>query len=171
MAPREELHWQVKRFIVEALACHDGPTLVAKAVKEQFGLEVTKQRVAFYDPTTKAGAALDPALKTIFEERRKRFLTEIDDIPIANQAVRLRALQAQLELYQGRPAAGIVQSLVEAAAKERGGAYTNKRELSGPNGEPVKVETTIRRIIVDPKAGEGHPDSPSVPAAAWPSSV
>jgi hypothetical protein len=140
MAPREDhLSLAVKRFIVEALACFDGPTAVVKSVKETFGVEVTKQRIAYYDPTTKAGAALDPALKQIFEERRKRFLEDVDASrsPIRRcGCARCRASST----VPGKQAAGIVANLCEAAAKEIGGAFTNERKLSGK----LDVDATIR---------------------------
>jgi hypothetical protein len=145
MAPREELPYAQKRFIVERLACFDGPTAVAKAVKEAFGLELSKQRIGYYDPTTAAGAALDQTLKDLFTTTRERFRASLTDIPIANQAVRLRSLQKQLDLYDGMKAAGIVTSLCEAAAKEMGGAFTNRKELSGPGGAPIATEDKTPR--------------------------
>lgn len=146
MAPREELPFQVKRFIVQRLACHDTPLQVAKAVKDEFGLELSRQRVHYYDPTTKAGACLDPALKTLFEQTREKFLSDVNSIPIANKAVRLRHLQRQLEYFSDKNAAGIVLELCEAAAKEMGGAFTNRRELSGPNGGPIETKTSAQQL-------------------------
>jgi hypothetical protein len=54
MATSEELSGPVKAFIVQRLARFDAPSQVVKAVKEEFGLDVSRQRVHFYDPTTKA---------------------------------------------------------------------------------------------------------------------
>src|SRR6185503_10769743 len=126
MAPREELTFIVKRFIVQQLACHETPSAVVKLVKEHFELDLSKQRVAYYDPTTKAGAALDPDLKLLFDAERTKFLTELDAVPIANKAYRLRQLQRQVEFFAEKNAAGIVKELCEAAAKECGDAFTNK---------------------------------------------
>lgn len=55
------------------------------------------------------------------------------------------------------------------APKKYGDRVIN--EHGGLDGEPVKVETTIRRVIVDPKKPEGHSDSPRVPAFTWPGKV
>jgi hypothetical protein len=41
---------EVKRFIVQSLACFDTPSQVAQAVKDTFGLEVSRQQCEFYDP-------------------------------------------------------------------------------------------------------------------------
>jgi hypothetical protein len=145
MEKREELPFLVKRSIVQRLARFDTPSEVVKAVKEDFGLDLTRQRVSYYDPGTKAGAALDPDLKALFDETRKAFLEELDTIPIANKAVRLRHLQKQLEFFSGKNAAGIVMALCEAAAKEVGGAFTNKlkHEHTGKDGGPIRTVATI----------------------------
>src|SRR3546814_12544468 len=41
-----------------------------------------------HDPTKAAGAHVSNARKRLFAESRKRFLEQINDIPIANKAVR-----------------------------------------------------------------------------------
>ena len=43
MTERTELPDEVKAFVVQALACFDTPSEVAKAVKEEFGLVVSRQ--------------------------------------------------------------------------------------------------------------------------------
>jgi hypothetical protein len=43
---------------------------VVKAVKEEFDIEVTRQRVHFHDPATRNGRALNEDLKTLFFETR-----------------------------------------------------------------------------------------------------
>src|SRR4051812_33570805 len=102
MAKSGELPPNVKIFVVQRLACFDRPSEVAKAVKEEFQLEISRQRVHYYDPTTKLGAALAPELKELFAKSRKAFLADIDSIPIANKAVQLRALDRALTLADGR---------------------------------------------------------------------
>jgi hypothetical protein len=139
MAPREELSFIQKRFLVQRLACFDTPTVAARAFKEEFGLDLARNRVSYYDATTKAGAALDPALKLLFAQTRQAFLADIDAIPIANKAVRLRALQRQLDHFAEKNAAGIVLSLCEAAAKEVGDAFTNKIEHEHKGGVTVTI--------------------------------
>lgn len=135
-----DLHFTVKRYIVQRLAQYDTPTDVVKAVKEEFGLELTRQRVHYYDPTTRAGAALASELKALFETTRKDFLEQIERIPIANPAVRLTHLNRQLEKVASLGNAVQVKELCEAAAKEVGGFFTNRREISGPGGKPIQTE-------------------------------
>jgi hypothetical protein len=169
MALSEELAFNVKRFIVQRLACYETPNQVAKAVKEEFQLEVSRQRVHFYDPTAKAGAALMPELKELFDTTRKAFLEEIGNIPIANKAVRLRALNKQLEFFGEKNAAGIVKDLCEAAAKEMGNAFTNRREFSGPNGGPIETKASAQALTdeqLETIARGGSAGADATPAGA-----
>ena len=43
------LNSEVKGFIVQALACFDTPSQVAAAVREEFGIEVTRQQCEAQD--------------------------------------------------------------------------------------------------------------------------
>lgn len=147
----------VKLAIVQALACYDTPTQVAEMVKLEFGIEIQRQQVAVYDPTKAAGKKLSAKLKAIFEETRAAFLEMKTEIPIAQQAVRLRALQRELERAQSRGNSALVMQLCEQAAKEKGGVFTNKRELTGANGGPLKSELT---------GAEGAPLIPTNPQEA-----
>lgn len=139
MATAPELTFTQKRFIVQRLACYERPTAVAQAVKEEFGLELSRQRVAYYDPTTVNGRALDPDLKALFVKIREEFRTNLDAIPIANLAVRLRTLQRLAELAEDRKQIPVVADLLERAAKEVGGAFTNQQrhEHTGAGGKDL----------------------------------
>jgi len=127
---------KVKRYIVQALACWDTPTQVVKAVKEEFGLDLPRQQVATYDPTKAAGRDLSKELRALFDDTRKRFKETIDDIPIANQAFRLRVIERLARDAESQGNKALVAQLVEQAAKEVGGAYTNRRQIEG--GDPSK---------------------------------
>ncbi|MFM0503949.1 DUF2280 domain-containing protein [Paraburkholderia caffeinilytica] len=114
----------VKAFIVQALACFDTPTQVSEAVKEEFGLDVTRQQVAAYDPTKKTSRTLGKKWHAIFNATRKTFLANTAAIPIANQSFRLRALQRMYEKSTGRGNFAMAAQLIEQAAKEAGGMFS-----------------------------------------------
>lgn len=133
----------VKLSIVQALACFDTPTQVADHVKQEFGLVITRQQVAMYDPTKASGHNLSKKLREIFTATRAKFLEDISTIPIAQQAYRLRVLQRNLERADSRGNAAMVSTLLEQAAKELGGAFTNRRELTGKDGAPIQAESNI----------------------------
>ena len=132
----------VKIAIVQGLACLDTPTQVVAHLKNEFGLLVPRQQVASYDPTKATGAKLSQKLRAIFHATRKQFLADVSTIPISQQAYRLRVLQRNLERADQRGNAAIVTSILEQAAKELGGAFTNRRELTGKNGQPLAVATS-----------------------------
>lgn len=129
----------VKIFIVQSLACFETPQQVADAVREKYGIEIDRQQVASYDPTKATCRGISKALKKIFDETRQAFRENIDDIAIANKAFRLRELQKMYE-DSGRNKRA-KQNLLKQAFQETDGRVT-KQEISGPNGEPLKTETT-----------------------------
>lgn len=136
---------EVKLFIVQALACYDTPTQVAKAVKEEFGLDVIRQQVAAYDPNCYVGRNLGTKWKTIFEDTRAKFREDTAAIPIASRAYRLRALARMAQQAESMRNIALAVSVIEQAAKEVGDMYVNRR-LDAPKAPG--------------DAGEGIPDAP-----------
>jgi hypothetical protein len=128
---------EVKVYIVTALACFDENKQVVKDVKDRFNVTVSQQQVSAYDPSTVAGARLSKKFKELFADTRKKFLDDTSSIPIANAAVRLRILQRHVQQADQRGNTAMVASLLEQAAKETGGAFTNNRkvEASGVVGQ------------------------------------
>lgn len=147
----------IKLFIVTQLACFDSPAQVRTAVQERFGVEVTPQQLQTYDPTTVTGQRMSAKLKEVFKETRERFKTEIQDIPIANQAYRLRVLDRLASRAADKGNAPLTAALLEQAAKEVGDAYTNKQKLehTGKDGAPlvVAVKQYTRPVKPEPAAG------------------
>lgn len=140
---------EVKRFVVQALACYDTPTQVSEAVKEEFGVDVPRSQVAMYDPTKHAGRNLSRKFQDLFHDTRERFRKEVSEIPIADQAYRLRTLNRMLGEAVKRKNIVLAAQLIEQAAKEAGGAFTNskKHELAGPNGGPIPMMPTTIELV------------------------
>ncbi len=134
---------EVKRYIVHALACFDTPSQVAQAVKEEFGVEVSRQLCERYDPTKSAGHDLSPKWRELFEETRKRFREETDSIPIANRAFRLRALGRMMEKAENMRNMALAAQLIEQAAKEVGDAYVNRKN------EPDKGNVDLAQVLAE----------------------
>ncbi|WP_313486910.1 DUF2280 domain-containing protein [Pseudescherichia sp.] len=137
------LKGEVKAYIVQSLACFDTPSQVAEAVKKEFGLPITRQQVESHDPTKANGKGLAQKWVDMFNVTRDRFQNEISDIPIANKAYRLRALDRMATKTEGMKNFALASQLIEQAAKEVGDAYTNKHkfEHSGPNGGAIETVT------------------------------
>ncbi|BBS32463.1 DUF2280 domain-containing protein [Enterobacter cloacae] len=123
------LKGEVKAFIVQSLACFDTPSQVVELVKKEFGLSITRQQVESHDPTKANGRGLAQKWVELFNDTRKRFQTELSDIPIANKAYRLRALDRMMTKAEGMRNMALAATLMEQAAKEVGDAYTNKQKV------------------------------------------
>jgi len=110
-----------KAFIVRGLARYETPTQIAAAMKENFGIEITRRQVFAYDP---AGSR-PPAQRWIdlYAETRAKFLQATAEIGVAQKIVRLRmlnryAIRADEQNYTERAAKFLAQ-----AALECGGFY------------------------------------------------
>lgn len=140
----------VKAFIVQALACFDTPQQVADAVKQEFDLDVSRMQVSAYDPTKAMGKNLGAKWCALFEETRKKFLDDASSIPIANQTFRLRVLNRMLLKAEKSGNMAMVAQLCEQAAKESGGAFTNKQKVD------VKMTTrTLAEELAELNAQSG----------------
>ena len=137
----------VKIFIVQALACRDTPQEVAEAVKQEFKIELDRRQCASYDPTKPAGQNLSKKFVQLFNETREKFDAGLIDIPIANKHFRLKQYQKQLE----RNAKNTVMSLkiLEQAAKDVGGQFTNRQEITGAGGGPLQSENVTPVTATD----------------------
>lgn len=137
-----------KAFICQRLACFDTPKTVADAVKEEFGIVVSRQNVESYDPTKAQGKTLAKKYVEMFEETRKRFLEDTSTIAISHKAVRLRVLQRMAERAESIGNLMLAKELLEQAAKEAGDAYSNRRihEHTGRGGGPIQQETKVTTL-------------------------
>ncbi|WP_294258472.1 DUF2280 domain-containing protein [uncultured Comamonas sp.] len=140
-----------KVFIVQALACYDSPSTVAAAVKDQFGVIVSRQQVESYDHTKASSNGVAKKLVALFDETRERFLEGVAAVPVAKQVYRLRVLQRALERSEKQGNSAMVLQILEQAAKELGGVYTNRKELTGKDGQPLAMTSTNVTTNVTPE--------------------
>ena len=137
------LRSEVKAFIVQALACFDTPSQVVASVKTEFGIEITRQQCESHDPTKFAGRGLGAKWVELFHDARRRFREETADIPIANRAYRLRAMNRFVEKAETLKNIGLAMQILEQAAKEMGDAFVNRRV------EPDKsLDDEIKRLNI-----------------------
>lgn len=156
-----ELTDEQKTFIVQRLACFDSPQTVAGAVEEEFGFKIDRAHVYRYNPL-RSGYDCGEKWRDIFEATRKAFLDDTSSSGIAHKAVRLRRLDDLCQRAIAMRNYALAAQLMEQAAKESGNAFTNKRELSGPNGAPVQTETVFRLEFVDGSADDDAPGAEGV---------
>ena len=129
----------VKIFIVQSLACFETPQQVADAVKQDFKIEVSRQQVAAYDPTKYVGRNLSKKLTELFHQTREDFRKNIFDIPIANQAFRLREIQ---KMYDDAGKNKVARQNLLKLAYQETDARTTKQEITGAGGDPIQTENT-----------------------------
>lgn len=146
---------EARAFVVQQLAMWDAPSVVAKALKAEFGLTVTPQAVEAYDPTKRAGRNLVPKWRTLFEATRKAFIDDSATIGIANRSVRLRRLERMATQAEAMSNLALAAQLHEQAAKEMGNAYTNRRELTGKDGKDLPAPPAGVTIFSLPDNGRG----------------
>ncbi|HEO1823318.1 TPA: DUF2280 domain-containing protein [Acinetobacter baumannii] len=126
----------VKIFIVQALACRDTPQEVVENVKQEFDVEISRSQCQAYDPTKYSGRNLSQKYVELFEKTREEFDKGLIDIPIASKYYRLKQYQKQLERTRNVKTA---LKILEQAAKDIGGQFTNRQEITGKDGGPVQT--------------------------------
>lgn len=148
-----------KRFVVMELATFETPTEVAESVQERFGVDVYRQQVQYYDPTV---GQQKPAEKwcELFHEARERYIEDTARHGIAHKTFRLGKLQQMLQKALEMQNYPLAAELLEQAAKERGGKFTNKQllEHSGRDGGPVEI--TEVQVNMPGDEGESAGESP-----------
>ena len=147
---------EVKSFIVQALACFDTPSQVVEAVKNEYGVVVSRQQVETHDPTKSAGKGLAVKWATLFHDTRKRFREETAEIPIANRAFRLRAMNRFVEKAETMKNIGLAMQILEQAAKETGDMYVNRNRKDEPDDEPA-IPSRIQVDVVDARKPNAEP--------------
>jgi hypothetical protein len=129
-----ELSDEVKTYIVQELALYKRPAQVVAGVKAFFDVTLPRQQVQHYDPTKGvAGKRLGLRWVNLFHAARTKFDTEAALIPVAQQSYRLAMLQRMAEKAEGKQQFETAARLLEQAAKERGGLFTNHRTLKIDN--------------------------------------
>ena len=142
---------EVRRFIVTLLACHERIADVRRAVAEAFpdlpeGVVVTENKVRALDPTQARGQQMSPALKTLFWKTRRHFDTQAEKKLVGQLRHRLGLYDIVVARALSKGNEQLALLALKQAAQDAGGVFTNRRELSGPNGKPVE---TISMTVAD----------------------
>jgi hypothetical protein len=159
LKPKAVLTDASRTFVVQALACFDSPGAVAIAVKKEFDIVITPQAVEAYDPTKRAGRNLSNKWKVLFEATRKAFIEDASTIGIANKSVRLRMIGRIADRAESVGNTVVALQAIEQAAKEVGGAFTNRRELTGKDGSPLPAAPIIVSTMTPQQAAEAYADT------------
>lgn len=148
MTEQRQLPDPVKRYIVEELARFKRPSEIVKALQEVFDIDwVTARAVHGYDPTKSyydGGAVLE----ALFKETRKAYVERTEDMAVANQVYRLKRLQSMSEAAEAEGKIALAAQLLEQAAKDCGGIFTNVRNIQGElNHNHRRTPEEAREIV------------------------
>lgn len=121
-----------KEFVVTRLALFNSPTETARAVQEEFGVEIDRQQAAYYDPTA-SGAGPAEKWERLYHSTREEYLEEVSSHEASHKAFRVGQLQEMFFKAKRMGNLPLAAELLEQIAKEKGEKYTNKKalELSG----------------------------------------
>lgn len=152
MARSGKLTNDQKLYVVQELARFRTPSEIAAAVREDFGVEISRQAIFGYNP--ERNSELSEKWRVIFAQERRRFLEDLDSIAIAHRPFRLQELEAIYRQARSRNNLVLALQALEQAAKEEGGRFTSRRELTSHLGD--------LQIIVRPEpAGQEEPAASS----------
>jgi hypothetical protein len=149
MAKGKKLSSEVQAFIVRELAQFGNPSEVVLRVKEEFGLDVSKQQVHHYDPEHGAPA---PKWRKLYVEIREKFKTDISNVGVAHSGVRLRQLDRMVRAAMEKRNYPLANELLVTAAKEVGGAFTNKKDVR----VGISVDDMISQLAKEEAEGDGR---------------
>lgn len=141
-----------RRHIVQRLACFVGAAEIQREAREIWGMEISFQAIAQYNPEVASTTTAKKWIK-FYERCREAFLTEVAKEGIAHPRWRTRERQALYDRAKEMGASGNIPlclQILEQAEKAEGGMFTNTRlhEHSG------KVEGGVLMVPMAPPADD-----------------
>lgn len=131
------LNGKVQAFIVYGFANFMKPQQIVDAVKENFGIEVSRQQVCYYNPESLTrDKDLAPKWLELFEKYRKEATEETKAIAVSHKPYRIKMLQELIEKAMKSGNMVLAADLLKQVAEEMGGKYTNQQKVDS------KVEQT-----------------------------
>ena len=128
-----------RAFLVAEFACFATPMEAADALREEYGIEITPQSAQHYDATSDAGRQAAKKWHELFDVSRQAFLDDVvARIPEAHKSVRIQELARASRIFKKRGNFMAMAAILERIAKEVGGAFTNRREVTGKDRGPIK---------------------------------
>jgi hypothetical protein len=125
-----------KVFIIKGFAAFQTPSQIVESVNEEFRLRVTRQQVWKYHPDNPQTA---DKWKELYKEFHALFVKETSQHAIFQKSYRGAELTDMYRKAKGARNFQLAAQLLEQGAKEEGGLYTNRRELTGKGGGPIET--------------------------------
>jgi hypothetical protein len=124
-----KLSHEVQAFIVQSFARWRKLSLIQKDVKAEFGITLDRRQIDFYNPESGGNKRLAKQWKNLFEETRRAYINGTVSVGIAHKSFRLDVLHRIAEEAEDRRNWGLLVEVLQIAAKEQGGLFTNQRRL------------------------------------------
>ncbi len=144
-----DLSREVQEYIVTALARYGTPTQVARAVKEEFGIEITRQAVFRYSPE-RPGADVAKTLAALFKRERKKYNeVQDDDLPTLGRGgmkFRCRILQRMAFDAEAKGQIAVAAALLKQIAMEEGGSFASKAAAAAQQAGAAASESVEDRV-------------------------
>lgn len=119
------LKYIVKHYIVTRLAGFDTINEVVVGVRDDFGIEITRQQCEAYDPTKRIGKDLGKQWVDLFWMQREKTQNDLNDIALFHKSYRLSQLNKMYELNKKNPFQAL--KILKMAQMEMEDAYVKKR--------------------------------------------
>ncbi len=134
----EDVH---RTFLVREFSCFSTPTEAARALKQEFGIEISPQGAQHYDVTSGAGARAAKRWHELFDVSRQAFLDDVKErIPHGHKSVRIQKLARAADAFEKNKNYMGMARMLEQLAREMGDAFSNRRELTGRKRGPIQFE-------------------------------
>ena len=142
MAGREKLNEHHRAFLVRAFACYSGPAEAVKGLHDAFGIDITVQGAQHYDADSLRGKQkLAQKWQEMFARTREAFLEDVvKTVPYAEKSVRIKELADAAKAFKEHNNFMAMAKMLEQIAKEVGNVHTNRHELTGRDGAPIKFQ-------------------------------
>jgi hypothetical protein len=139
-----ELSEDTQAFIVKQHARFRNPSLIAKDLSAEFGVELSREQIQAYHPETGGkGRKISKALRDLFEATREGFVEGRDlEVPLAYPAGRLALLQRLADRAEESGNDALAKAIAEQAAKEVGGTARYRRESMEKDGGQAAFHPT-----------------------------
>ena len=152
-----KLRKEVQFFIVRSLAVFNTPSEVAAAVKQEYGLDISRQRCESYDPTKRVCKNLSDDLRAEFEATRKDFLEMPKNIPIANASYRLSLLNTMRDRTNEKNVL-LQLKILESARAE----MAQLHKIGMEEGDDDDADVVPVTVVVQVKDARKHESTKSI---------
>ena len=117
-------------YVILALACFQSYARITEGVRFHFGQHITRHDIERMDPTAIAGnARLSDEMKELYADARANFIAAASEAAITDPMYRVFQLQELYDAARGTQDIELARKILESAAKETGGVFTNKLKV------------------------------------------